>query len=192
MVMFVWWYVYSGIGYLPPHFHANFAMYVNGERIDLSGDEYMEDVAGCSISWWLAPEDRVHLHENNQDTIHIHHEWVSWGHFFGNIGFTFGENYLALDSWEVLQNNEDLAVRYILNGKLQKNPFNKAISSKDRLLVAYGSENMWELLELYENVSDNAWEYNDKYDPGSCGGTNENAVKALLTDFIHSFHNMEH
>ena len=47
-------------------------MYVNGERVDFSPDKYMEDVEGCSLTGRMNPEDRVHLHENNGDTIHIH------------------------------------------------------------------------------------------------------------------------
>jgi len=49
-------------------------MYVNGERVDFSADEYSEDVAGCSLTGKMYPEDRAHLHENNPDTIHVHHE----------------------------------------------------------------------------------------------------------------------
>jgi hypothetical protein len=167
-------------------------MYVNGERIDFSGDEYMEDVAGCSITWEITPKDRAHLHENNQDTIHIHSDWVSWGHFFANNNFTFWENYLALDTWEIHQNNETNTVSYILNGKIKKNPFNKAIWSKDKLLVSYGRETLEELMEIYKSVSDNAWEYNSKYDPGSCWGTNQNWILVILKEFVHSFHNMDH
>jgi len=49
-------------------------MYIDGEGVDFSDDKYMEDVAGCSLSGEKMPKDRVHLHENNGDTIHIHSE----------------------------------------------------------------------------------------------------------------------
>lgn len=64
-------------------------MYIGGEKIDFSADKYMEDIAGCSITGNLSAKDRAHLHENNGETIHIHHDGVTWGHFFANIGFTF-------------------------------------------------------------------------------------------------------
>jgi len=178
--------------HVPPHFHANFAVYVDGERVDFSGDQYMEDVAGCSITGEIMPKDRAHLHENNADTIHIHAAGVSWGHFFANNDITFWDNYLALDTGELYTNTEGKTMSYVLNGKVRSSTYNKLINSEDRLLVAYGDESEQELLELYNTVSDNAWEFNHKYDPGSCGGTNENGLLVILREFVHSFHDMEH
>lgn len=191
-LLYVGGYIHAGSKYIPPHFHANFAMYVNGERIDFSDAKYSEDIAGCSISWEPKPEDRVHLHENNQDTIHIHDSWVSWGHFFANNNFAFWDEYLVLDSGVVYQNTESSSVQYILNWKIIKNPFNKAISSQDRLLISYWELTDEELMQVYETVSDNAGEYNAKYDPGSCWWTNENGFLVLLTEWVHSLSWMEH
>jgi hypothetical protein len=192
VVLFLTGYVLSASEHAAPHFHANFAMHINGERVDFSAVEYSEDIAGCSITGEITPKDRVHLHENNQDTIHIHASGVSWGHFFANNNFSFWENYISLDSGEMFQNNNIAKIQYVLNGKIKNNPFNRAIWSKDRLLINYGTQTEIELLELYETVSDNAGEYNAKYDPGSCWGTNENWILVILREFVHSLHNMEH
>jgi hypothetical protein len=83
-------------------------------------------------------------------------------------------------------------MQYVVNGKIKKNPFNSSIWSKDRLLVNYGNLTESGLLELYETVSDNAGEYNAKYDPGSCGWTNENGILVILREFVHSFSDMDH
>lgn len=177
-------YVYAGFKFVPPHFHANFAMYIHGERIDFSGDDFMEDVAGCGLSELMFPKSRAHLHENNPDTIHIHHEWVAWGHFFLNNDFMFNDNFISLPSWEILRSDEQNKISFLLNGKLVTNPYNDLIKSKDQLIISYGSdENIWELF-----VSDNAGEYNAKYDPGSCGWTNEGAIWKLLEDLLHGMH----
>lgn len=192
IVLFLAWYVYSASEHVPPHYHANFAMYVEWERIDFSDAEYSEDIAGCSITWEIQAKDRVHLHENNPDTIHVHAEGVSWGHFFANNNFGFWEEYLILDSGQIYQNNDWWKVQYVVNGKIKKNPYNSRIWSKDRLLVAFWNESEQELQALYETVSQNAGEYNAKYDPGSCGGTNENWILVILREFVHSFHDMEH
>ncbi len=177
-------YVVAGTKYLPPHFHANFALYINGERYDFSGDEFMEDVEWCGLSDLMFPEDRVHLHENNPDTIHVHDEWVSWGHFFANNGFTFGQNFISLPSWEIFKNAESQSMHFYLNGEPVENPYNTLIHSKDRLLITYGDETPEERVTLSQSVSDNAEEYNDKYDPGSCGGKNEWWVSAVLKDLF--------
>jgi len=49
----------------------------------------MEDIVGCSITGKISARDRVHLHENNGDTIHVHHDGVTWGHFFSNNNIAF-------------------------------------------------------------------------------------------------------
>lgn len=184
-LMFLVGYIYAGSMFIPPHFHANFALYINGERFDFSPDAYMEDVAWCSLTGKMYPEDRVHLHENNPDTIHIHDDGVSWGHFFANNNMAFWENFLKSDSWEIYQ----WEMTYILNGISVKNPFNDLIKSEDRLLITYNTE--W-AEDLFSEVSSNAPEYNEKYDPWSCGGTNENAILAILRGFVHSMHSEKH
>lgn len=179
-------YVQWGLPFIPPHYHANFAVYVNGERIDFSGDDFMEDIAWCSLTGKMLPKDRAHLHENNQDTIHIHHEWVSWGHFFANIWVVFWDDFIATTDQDIFVSSQTRELVFILNGEQVENPFNELINSKDKLLIAYGEETPDELQSLFENVSSNAGEYNSKYDPGSCGGTNENAVVVLLRDKLTS------
>jgi len=174
------WYVYSGLKFIPPHFHANFAMYIEGERVDFSDDKYMEDIAACGIGGVIYPSHRAHLHENNGETIHIHHEWVSFGHFFSNIWFSFGENYIVNDESKIYQEAAWDQVTFILNWKIVENPFNRLIKSEDRLLISYGSESEEVLLERYSSVSNNAGEYNAKYDPGSCWGNNENGIVVLI------------
>lgn len=67
------------------HYHANIFLYRSGSLMDLSSDRYMEEISSCSKDGDLRPEDRVHLHENNPSTIHIHADGVAWGHFFANI-----------------------------------------------------------------------------------------------------------
>jgi len=180
-ILFLAGYIYAGSMFIPPHFHANFALYVDGARFDFSDDVYMEDVAGCGLTDKMFPEDRAHLHENNPDTIHIHDEWVSWGHFFANNNIVFWDNFIKLDSWDIKQ----WQLIFILNWESISNPYNELIKSKDRLLISYNTPNPE---VLYKSVSDNAWEYNATYDPGSCGGTNENAILAMLKEFVHSFH----
>ena len=192
-VIYLWWYIHSGSQHIPPHFHANFAVFVWGSRIDFSPDKYMEDIAGCSITGKISARDRVHLHENNGDTIHVHHDGVTWGHFFSNNNIAFWEDFLKLDTGEMFTTQDDTWVLYILNGKRVENPFNTLINSEDKLLISYGDHNWdYSLEDLYDQVSSNAWEYNSKYDPGSCGWTNENGVKVIIRELINSFTHWQH
>ena len=183
------WYVHSGSQHLPPHFHANFWVFINWERVDFSDDKYMEDVAGCSLTGKLYAKDRAHLHENNGETIHVHHDGVTWGHFFANNNIYFWDNILIMDDGNKYENSWDTWLIFILNWEKIDNPYNKLIWSKDKLLISYGTHLSDEVTdEMYSKISNNAGEYNDKYDPGSCGGTNENGIKVILRDLMHSLH----
>lgn len=184
ILWFFWGYVYSGLQFIPPHFHANFAVYIDGTRVDFSADRFMEDVAGCSLTWEMYPEDRVHLHENNPDTIHIHDIWVSWGHFFSNIWIVFDSQFLSAGDGQVFEETQDKEITYILNGEKVRNPFNDPIRSEDRLLVSYGAESRAEIDKQYESISTNAGDFNGKYDPGSCGGTNQNGFIVLIQELF--------
>ncbi len=197
-ILYLWWYIHSGSKHIPPHFHANFALYVNWERIDFTDEKFSEDIAGCSITGKKTPEDRAHLHERNQDTIHIHDEGVAWGHFFSNNGIVFSEDSLIIwsefweQAWKYFSTEQDSTISFVKNWRIVKNPFNTLIWSKDRLLISYWDQSEEELMKLYETVSNNAGEYNEKYDPGSCGWTNENGILVLLTEWLHWIHKMDH
>ena len=54
------------------HYHANFAVAIDGVKYDFSPDKYMEEIAGCYKTEVDRPQDRVHLHEKNGNTIHVH------------------------------------------------------------------------------------------------------------------------
>ena len=88
----------------------------------------MEDIVGCSITGKISARDRVHLHENNGDTIHVHHDGVTWGHFFSNNNIAFWEDFLKLDTGEMFTTQDDTWVLYILNGKRVENQLNTLIN----------------------------------------------------------------
>ena len=97
----------------------------------------------------------------------------------------FNNALLVMDDGQVYSNNEKDTLRFILNGDEVKNPYNNLIKSEDQLLIAYGEESLDDLIfEKFANVSDNAGEYNAKYDPGSCSGTRENSKMALVKQLL--------
>lgn len=154
------------------HFHANYAMFLNGKRIELSDDKYMEDVAGCKPEYLdILPEERTHMHNNNMDVVHVHDKGVTWGHFMANIGFGFGNNYLAVDDGRIYVNGQGRTIKFILNGEQVENPYNQLIKSEDRLLISFGYETVPQLLQnQYSVVAADAHEHNEHPDPGSCSG----------------------
>ncbi len=183
-------YVISGQNSIPPHYHTNFAVFIGWEKFEFTADEYSEDVAACNAGWEIFPRDRAHLHENNGDTIHVHHWGVTWGHFFANNGITFSNSHISFKQWKkLLANDEKNTIKFILNWKEVTDPYNRYMMSEDKLLVSYWPENIEDALtKLYPQIVSNAGEYNSKYDPGSCGWTNENWTLYLIRKMLHLGH----
>ncbi|MDP2691032.1 MAG: hypothetical protein Q8O95_01340 [bacterium] len=167
------------------HFHANFSVFFNGVEVDLSDDRYMEDVQGCKPDYVpLLPEERTHMHNNEDHVIHVHDRGVTWGHFFANIGWAFGDTFLSTDDGQFLVNGGDRKMTFLLNGKKIVNPFNSLIESEDKLLINYGPESDEVLMERFKSVPSDAHEHNEHPDPGSCsGGLDEGILSKLRKAF---------
>ncbi len=164
------------------HYHANIAFYINDKRLDISKDKYMEDIGACKPGNKKSPRDRVHFHENNMDTVHVHDDGVTWGHLLSNLGFSFSKQTIIFDDGQVIGNDEHKNWKFVLNGQQVPNPFNLQIQSRDRLLMSYGKTTQEELQKQFENVSQNAEQYNGKYDPGMCKADEKQnvVVKAII------------
>jgi len=157
---------------LVTHHHANLAIFLDGNRLDLSADKYMEDVEGCKPDYIpLKPEERTHLHGHEDMVVHVHDEGVTWGHFLANIGFSLSDGVLVTDQGEIISAAGDRSLKFILNGELVDSLANSLISTEDRVLISFGSENLETLLQgQYGLVAGNAAFYNKNPDPGSCSG----------------------
>jgi hypothetical protein len=153
------------------HFHANFAVFLQGKLVDMSDKSYMEELQTClKPTKEQTPRDRTHQHEGVGGLIHVHAPTVTWGHFFANIGWNFGEGYIVDRSNTVYKAQNGLKVRYILNGALVYDPFNLPITSKDRLLIDYSRDSEAVVLERFKRVPMSADEANSKQDPATCHG----------------------
>lgn len=153
------------------HFHANYAVFVNGERLDLSAEKYMEDIATCRANADVVlPRERAHLHERIPDVVHVHDLGVTWGHFFANIGFALGDDFLVTDEGERIFSTPDAPVTFVLNGQPSPPVSNELIVSLDRLLISFGPETVAEVIETqFSEVASTASIFNDSHqDAGGC------------------------
>ncbi len=152
------------------HYHANFTVYVNGERETFSAETYYEETAGCSLDASANPTERTHMHANMNDLVHVHAPAVTWGHFFQNLGWGIGAGYLQTRE-QLLVADSRHPLTYLLNGERLKNPGDLVIGSEDRLLVSYGTTDEAELTAQFNSIASTAAEQNVTQDPASCGGT---------------------
>src|SRR5665647_713896 len=73
------------------HYHANFALYLNGQREAFKGQQYYQEVTTCSSTGGIAvPQQRAHMHDNANGLVHVEDHVVTWGQFFENLGWYVG------------------------------------------------------------------------------------------------------
>lgn len=162
------------------HYHANFAVYVDGTQEQFSNPLLYEEISECSISTEKKPGERAHLHENIKDVVHVEDSAVTWGNFFQNINWNVSDKYLDT-SEDLLVNTETKKVTYVLNGEEISDITNKVIGDKDRLLVSYGTATKDEINKQFSTVASSAEKYNVTKDPASCSGSqSEDSIKDRL------------
>ena len=152
-----------------PHYHANFHLYIHGERELFEEGIYYEEVSSCGGSE-NDPKARVHLHDFIGDVVHVHDASSTWGNFFEVLGFVLGNNVLYVDGKAYLDTS-DSKLSFVLNGEVSQSVASKTIKSEDVLLISYGNESNTELIERYDGITQNAAEYNAVADPSACQGS---------------------
>lgn len=168
------------------HYHANFAVYVNGQRELFSNPLIYEEITSCQVetATKMTPSGRAHLHEKVNDVVHVEDDAVTWGNFFQNIDWNIGDKYLDT-SESLLVESDTNKINYILNGKAISAPTMKEIGNKDKLLVSYGSSTKEELQKQYDSIPATAEKYNTIKDPSSCsGGDIGNGLKARFNHML--------
>lgn len=154
------------------HFHANFAVYVDGSKVDFSGKQYMEPVELCTISTNQPPEGRVHLHDNDGGLIHVHAAQVTWGDLLANLGWAVSDRGIVTRDGQAYVSDTGHTVTFVLNGQaVDGNVMSTYIKPNDRLLVNYGDESKEALLKRFSAVPTNAPAASATSDPATCSGS---------------------
>lgn len=160
-----------------PHYHADFAIYINGQPLDFDDPRYYEEVTACSDSYRDSPASRAHLHAPDPGVVHVHDYAVTWSHFLANLGLVLADDYLATPTNAYLPGDNN-QLRFILNGQPVSYPSSKVIGNEDILLIDYGSDPDDILRERYQRIEPGAPGANQTYDPAGCFGADETSSTA--------------
>lgn len=168
------------------HYHANFAVFVNGEQLPFDNFTFYEEVQSCSGDELTNPRTRVHMHEQISHIIHVHDNASTWGHFFANLGFSTGDNVFKTDKGVYVESAE-ISIRYMLNNQEVDTIANRVIGSEDTLLVSINNNTDNNLDMEYSQITKEANEYNLKQDPASCSGGSPWTTSERLKNAIDLF-----
>ena len=182
--------LFAGIKYLtykPPehvHYHANFAVSINGQKEKFENPLYYQEIVTCAVDNSNDPAHRAHIHDNVNDLVHVHDGAVTWGNFFQNLGWNIGKGYI--DNNQKLYTDDPFnKMTFILNGQEVSDVTNKVIGSTDRLLIDYGSQSKDEIKKEFDQIANSAKKANETQDPSTCSGNTENAsVKDRLKNIF--------
>ena len=152
------------------HYHANFAVYINGKRETFKSFAYYEEIAACSSEYDNNPKGRAHMHDNVNSIIHVHDKRVTWSDFFANLDWTLGKNFLQTDQG-MYQQTDDRQVYFILNGARVSRVDNKIIGDQDKLLVSFDTL-VADVQPQFDTIQNEAEHFDSTEDPASCGGLN--------------------
>lgn len=153
------------------HYHANFALYVNGVRDEFASPTFYEETQSCSADE-IGPKARVHMHDQKSQVVHIHDDGVTWGHLFANLGYGLSGKAVQTDKGVFSDGQDGNKLTFILNGKKIESMANETIMSEDVLLINYGRDDEKTLQSRFESIEKSAAGYNAKSDPSTCSGSN--------------------
>lgn len=160
---------YAALGNSQPHYHADFALYINGQREMFAQNFYYEEISACGADHQENPRSRVHLHDQEPGLIHVHDQAATWGHFLANLDWTLGHEILATDDGRHFLDGDNGRLRFILNGQQVRYVANRTISDQDILLIDFGNDSDQILQTRYDQIIPQASTANLEPDPASCG-----------------------
>lgn len=163
------------------HYHANFAVYINGRQEKFESPLYYQEVQSCSSDDLDDPMHRVHMHGNENSVIHVHANAVTWGHFFTNIGYGLTKNLIETPEGLLVDGKDGKKLTFYLNGEEVDSVTNKLIGNEDKLLVDYGTVDKERLNKESSEIKNLAHEANIKQDPASCSGGELNTKDKLIS-----------
>ncbi len=168
------------------HYHANFAVFVEGKRLTFDSPLNYEELQSCGGNDLDNPRTRTHMHQPDNDVVHVHDNAVTWGDFFANLGFVAGDSVFKTDR-KLYVDGQGVSINYLLNDQPVKTIANRVISSEDALLVSIGGTDKQELQNQYSQIELTADEFNDSHDPATCSGGQEISLYDRLKKSIGIF-----
>lgn len=160
------------------HFHANFRVVVDGVQEEFDGFTFYEEISACTADE-MSPKSRVHLHQPDNDVVHVHAEGATWGNLFENMGLSLSDSAVQTsDGLFVDGEGGDLV--FMLNSRRTRVIANNTINDRDRLLIYFGEGDDASIESEFAAVSTNAQEFNEKDDPATCSGSDSPSFSERL------------
>jgi hypothetical protein len=162
------------------HYHANFEVYINGQKQDFKDPIYYISVAEmCSSDAAKSPADRAHMHSGVNNVVHVEDHAVTWGNFFQNIGWVVDPRLIRTADNLYLPDDQH-KITFILNGQQVDGAMRQVIGDEDKLLIDYSDSSAGSVKKEYSTIPSTAKKYDHAPDPKSCSGSKPTTVSERL------------
>jgi predicted lactoylglutathione lyase len=169
------------------HYHANFALYLDGQREQFKSPQYYTETEMCSADTTNIPTERAHMHDNVNNVVHVEDSAVTWGQFFENLGWTLGPNSITKPDGTLYVASGSQKLHVMLNGQDYTDLSNMAtavIKDEDKMLISFGDESKTTLMQQYRSIPSTAHHYDVTPDPDSCGGHGGSMIHQRFTHML--------
>jgi hypothetical protein len=167
------------------HYHANFAVYINGRREEFKSPLYYQEIAGgsCTADKLMTPVERTHMHDNVNDVVHVHDNAVTWGNFFENIRWAVTDTVIKTPQNVYVVDNTN-RINFLINGHAVQDISTEIIHDRDRLLVDFGGTTDSTLQKEMNSVAKTAVKYDTGHDPAACNADTAPTFKERLQHLL--------
>ena len=170
------------------HYHANFALYLNGQKEQFSGMQYYTETEMCTLNTAMTPTGRAHMHDNVNNVVHVEDHAVTWGQFFANLGWYMGPDFIQSPDGTMYKEAGDSKLNVIIDGQNYTDLggiANTVIKDQDKLLVSFGNGSDCTLQQEYSAIPSTAHHYDVTKDPASCSGSH--STTTVHERLVHMF-----
>lgn len=125
------------------HYHADFAVYIEGEKFDFSERSYQ------------VVDQRAHVEGLSDDVVHAHASGVTFGYFLETLGWEYNETALQTRSQTYLEEKGKEVRMFVDDGSGWKEvePQDYLFDDGDRVLLAYGDYTEQEITDMQKSVT---------------------------------------
>lgn len=115
------------------HVHADFAVHMNGNKLDFSQTKYQSSVGH-------EKDQHVHLHDGDGKVVHRHAEGVTFAQFLTSLGYKLTNDCFASDTGEEFCSNASSSLTLIVNEKIIDDKTVYVPQEEDKILLTYGAK----------------------------------------------------
>jgi len=151
------------------HEHIDFAIYIQGKKVDLSLGKYQsdpleskEDDGHNHKEIGHTHDPYVHLHDNKGTIVHKHKEGVTLWYFLKTIGMELSKTCLTVDTGEKYCTDTNNSLKFFVNGVRNQGIDDYELHDLDRVLISYGPLSDGALQYQIKSIPDEACIYSQK------------------------------